>query len=211
MPKSKKKTPKKRNSISPEKSNDVQELVEEGLDESNAAYLCSCGFSHPDRKDFSRHVMLAARQDGKGTHKSLGVADLATGQIIVPPWTERTAEQKLSFKGLKRSATESGSNGKDEGKPAGATPSRGMSPIKADSPALAQEIRVVPRVFTMDYSPIMRAAQDAAITYWGWRADMPLGNFIDTCLHMFFEEKGITLCGYLVHESYMQKEGHHAC
>lgn len=191
-----------------QKNSDVG--VEDVLDDSNAAYMCSCGFTHPKRSEFRSHVMLAARRDGKGTHKSLGVADLSTGQIIVPPWIERTVEQKQTFKGLQASPKEPGNNGKEEKKPVDATTPRAMSPVKADSPALAQEIRVVPRVFSMDYSPIMRAAQDAATKYFNWRADMPLGNFIDTCLYLFFEEKGITLCGYIVHESLLNKEAQHA-
>ncbi len=62
----------------------------------------------------------------------------------------------------------------------------------------AQQIRFVPRVYTTDYTPIMRAAQKAAVEFWGWRPDMPLGNFLDTALHLFFKEHGITLAGYIV-------------
>lgn len=72
-------------------------------------------------------------------------------------------------------------------------------PQKAtDILANAQELRFVPRVYTTDYSPIIRAAQDAAVEFWGWPRDMTLGDFLDTALHFLFMEHGITLAGYTI-------------
>ena len=62
----------------------------------------------------------------------------------------------------------------------------------------AQQIRFVPRVYTTDYTPIIRAAQDAAAEFWGWPKDMTLGDFLDTALHFLFMEHGITLAGYTI-------------
>lgn len=62
----------------------------------------------------------------------------------------------------------------------------------------AQQIRFVPRVYTTDYTPIMRAAQKAAVEFWGWPADMSLENFLDTALHFLFKDHGITLAGYTI-------------
>jgi len=164
----------------------------ENMTEQKIGYGCICGFKTADKKKFNSHVLLEARKDGKGTHKSLGRIDLETGEVVTPPWAERSREErqrtKYSGKG------KNGGDGRVQ-----------QTSILAE----AQEIRVVPRMYTMDYSPIMRAAQDAATKFWGWRPDMPLGNFLDTVLFLFFQEKGITLCGYIVDESLLAKEEQH--
>jgi hypothetical protein len=154
--------------------------------EQEIGYGCICGFKTTSKIDFNKHVMLEARKDGKGTHKSLGRINMQTGEVITPPWSERSMEERQRTKYSGR-----GGDGKVQ---------------QTNALAEAQEIRVVPRVYTMDYSPIMRAAQDAATKFWGWRPDMPLGNFLDTVLFLFFQEKGITLCGYIVDESLLGKE-----
>ena len=164
------------------------------------AYKCSCGEVFPieNVKEFRAHVMRGSLADGKGTHRSMGRVDISTGEVVSPP------SKMLSINSERRDG------GNNEGSTNKGKKQGGSSGGIATSPAEAQTIRVVPKVYTMDYSPIMRAAQDAAVAYFGWRPDMPLGNFIDTCLHMFFEEKGITLCGYIVDESLLQKEEQHA-
>ena len=154
-------------------------------------YGCSCGFITPDKKEFTTHLMLSSKLEGKGTHKSIGRVNTKTGEVVIPPWSERSLEDKERTKHSKRGASSGNGDKKYQ-----------MTDALAD----AQQIRVVPRVYTMDYSPIMRAAQDAAINLWGWRSEMPLGNFIDTVLYLFFEEKGVTLAGYIVHESLVEKE-----
>ena len=173
-----------------------QEIIE--------GYGCCCGFTSQDKKEFNSHLLHSARRDGKGTHKSIGRVDLSTGEVTALPWSERDPEERKSYmsgkkpiKALPRGEDGDGHGGDGRGK--------GTQAL-----AGAQTIRVIPRVYTMDYSPIMRAAQDAAITLWGWRPEMPLGNFIDTCLYLFFEEKGITLCGYIIDDALLEKEEQHA-
>lgn len=161
-------------------------------------YGCTCGFRTTDNREISRHVFKMSGQDGKGTHKSLGRINLQTGEVIMPPYRGRTPEQKRQSKYAKR-GTEQGGRGVEagtgrQGQGGTLAPSEKTTDILAD----AQELRFITRVYTTDYSPIMRAAQDAAVKFWGWRANMPLGNFIDTCLHLFFEEAGITLAGYTI-------------
>jgi len=148
-------------------------------------YGCTCGFRTDDAKEIRTHVMLSSAQDGKGTHKSLGRINLQTGETVLPPWNKRTKEQKRGSTHGKH-AREAGTEG------AGA-------PLRTtDVLANAQELRFVPRVYTTDYSPIIRAAQDAASEFWGWPRDMTLGDFLDTALHFLFAEHGITLAGYTV-------------
>ena len=163
-------------------------------------YACICGFKASDRQQFTAHLMQAGRRDGKGTHKSLGQINLNTGQIVHPPWEERSDEEKIqtmrkpkSEKNEERVKSVTGSDGKGK-KPTGFLPS------------ITQQINVVPRSFTMNYTPIMRAAQDAAIKFFKWRQDMPLENFLDTCLYLFFFEKGIQLGAYIVDERLLKKE-----
>ena len=148
-------------------------------------YGCTCGYSTTDNKEITKHVFNMSRQDGKGTHKSLGRINLQTGEVIMPPYRQRTAEQKRQSKYAKKS---------------GATQGGALAPPQktTDILANAQELRFVPRVYTTDYSPIIRAAQDAATEFWGWPRDMTLGDFLDTALHFLFMEHGITLAGYTI-------------
>ena len=210
-----------KNGMPERKSGMAQETVVEG-------YGCICGFTTQDKVDFTRHLMLEGKRDGKGTHKSLGRINITTGEVTLLPWEDRSPEdrEKTKFSGLDgagdngeeksdksdekseksdEKSEKSGKSGKSNGK--------GPKVTKPDPSILqtttlenAQEIRVVPRIYTMDYSPMMRAGQDAATRLWGWRPNMPLGNFIDTVLYLFFEEKGVTLCGYIVNDSLLEKE-----
>jgi len=148
-------------------------------------YGCTCGFRTTDNKEISSHVFGMSRQDGKGTHRSLGRINLQTGEVIMPPYRSRTAEQKQQSKYAKKSGITQG------GVPV--PPQRTTETL-----ANAQELRFVPRVYTTDYSPIIRAAQDAAVEFWKWPNDMSLGDFLDTALHLLFREHGITLAGYTI-------------
>lgn len=100
----------------------------------------------------------------------------------MPPYRERTAAQKRQSKYARK--------GTGEGTPVRTTE------LLAD----ASEVKFVPRIYTTDYSPIMRAAQEAAVHYWGWPADMTFGIFLDTALHMLFKEHGINLAGFSITE-----------
>ena len=64
--------------------------------------------------------------------------------------------------------------------------------------ATASQIKFVPRIYTVDYTPIMRCGQEASIREWGWPEDMPLDDFLDTVIYMCFKEHGITLNTYSV-------------
>jgi len=62
----------------------------------------------------------------------------------------------------------------------------------------AQAIEYTPRVLKADYTPIMRSARSAAIREWGWPADMPWEDFLDTCLFIIFNDREIVLTGYSI-------------
>lgn len=66
-----------------------------------------------------------------------------------------------------------------------------------DNPLEATQLRVVPRSFTMNYTPIMMMAQHAAIAEWGWPESMTLEDFLDTVLYHAFRDRGIILQGYV--------------
>ena len=78
--------------------------------------------------------MIAAHRDGKGTHKSIGRINMQTGEVVLPPWTERTNEQKRhsKFAQTKNEAFQ-------------------QTSILAD----ATTLRFVPRVYTVPFTPIM--------------------------------------------------------
>ena len=148
-------------------------------------YICICGETFDDLNQFRGHLITASRAE-KGAHKSAGRVNMETGEVTLPPWDERTQEQKQSSRYAKKS---------DKGKARSDSAAR----VTTD-PSIAQEIKFVPRVYTADYSPIMRAGQAASQREWGWRNDMPLGTFLDTVIYHFFLEHGIRLAGYIVEE-----------
>ena len=153
-------------------------------------YGCICGFTTTDKKEFTAHLFSMSRQEGKGTHTSLGRVNLQTGEVIMPPWERRTLDQKRGSKHAKKKSVAHGS---------GAQGGAVIPPVRiTDTLANAQELRFVPRIYTTDYSPIIRAAQDAAVEFWHWPVNMTLGDFLDTALHLLFKEHGITLAGYTI-------------
>jgi len=171
--------------------------MQETLDEENEVsgvseaqlgdgYGCSCGFITDSLKAFRQHFWHPGKEE-PGKHKSIGRVNMATGEVTMPPYLERTPEQLA--------LTKQGRNPKVKGKSGKPEPARAT-----DILSNAQEIRFVPRIYTVDYSPIMRGAQDAATKVWGWRQDMPLGNFLDTVVYNFFREHGITLAAYIVED-----------
>lgn len=159
-------------------------------------YLCACGEKFPTLHEFRRHLFSARARKEPGVHKSRGRVNMATGEITMPPYTERTVEQKRESK---YSVKKDRPLGKEEPK------TNRLAAQPTDILAQAVQIKFIPRIYTIDYSPILRAAQDAAVKYWGWRPDMPLGNFIDTVTFLYFKEKGITLAGYIVEETKEEK------
>jgi len=147
-------------------------------------YLCVCGFKTSDKGTFTGHIVNKSKHDTTQKHESLGRVNMETGEITMPKYVDRTDEQKAISKNARKG------KGKGIG---GETTSK-----QTDDPSIASEIRFVPRVYTADYSPIMRSAQAAAVREWKWRADMPLGNFLDTIIYNFFFEHGIRLASYVV-------------
>lgn len=148
-------------------------------------YLCQCGFTSQDKNEFNGHLLSHAVKE-PGVHKSAGRVNIETGEIILPPYNERSVgEKRISAIGRKKEKGDK-SDKKIQ---------------QTEILSHAQQINFVPRSYTIDYSPILRAAQDASIRFWNWRPDMPLGNFLDTCLYMLFKDRGITLAGYLIEET----------
>jgi len=100
--------------------------------------------------------------------------------------------QKLPENQEPRTENQEPKGGKQEPKPPIQPTSR------TDALANAQGLRFVPRVYNVTYTPVMRAAQNAAVEFWEWPKDMTLEDFLDTALHMLFSEHGITLAGYTI-------------
>jgi hypothetical protein len=146
-------------------------------------YACECGFTHSDKTTFSKHLLSAAQKDGKGIHKSKGRINPSTGEIIMPPFEQRSIEQKkASVYALKKK------DGKD-----GAGAIR-QTEIIYD----ATQIKFVPRVLVCSFTPIMLSAMTAAQRVWAWRQDMPFENFIDTVFINFFRDRGIELAAFVI-------------
>jgi len=150
-------------------------------------YGCQCGYKTDDVKTFRTHLLKNRTEPGQ--HKSIGRVNLMSGEIILPPWEERSSEEKLSSSiGLKK-----------DGPPNPQGKTQAVTAVKnTDNLSEASEIRFVPRVYTATLSPILQTAFVAAQRVWGWRNDMPFINFLDTCIYNFFKEHGVTLAAYVV-------------
>jgi len=157
-------------------------------------YLCSCGQKFISKTEFSRHFQHPP-QDGQ-EHKSKGRVNFQTGEITMPPWNERTqAQKKASIRARKID------------NPTGVKPK--SVPVPSRSTEIlsnAMQITMVPRVYTIDFTPIMRSGLEASQRVWGWRPDMPLANFLDTVIYNYFKEHGITLAAYVVEETEEERE-----
>ena len=158
-------------------------------------YGCSCGEKCPTLKEFRSHQMTGNNTDGKGTHRSLGRINMQTGEVTMPPWKDRTPEQKqVSRHGQKTEIVTPGKPGKTA-KPAVS---------QTDNLGLATSLSFIPRVYTTAYTPIMQASQAASIELWGW-PKLSLEDFLDTVIHLFFKEKGVILAGYFTNETDEQR------
>lgn len=160
------------------------EQAEQGQAQAIAGYGCICGFKTLDKKEFTSHVFLAAKKDGKGTHKSIGRLNMQTGDVVMPPYVERTPEQlaisKYKATGPKAAKTREG------------TPVRVTELWEQ-----ATEIRLIPRIFQMNFTHTMRMAKVASMRVFEW-PDLSWEDLIDTIFDNYFKEHGVILSGYIV-------------
>ncbi len=168
--------------FSEEPEDDGREIQSQSLD----GYGCSCGFKTLSQNEFKGHLMHKTRKEGKGTHRSIGRINIATGDVVMPPALERTSEQQKSVQFAARLKHKA---------------ERTTTTQLTNYSGHAMQIKFVPRIFTCTYTPIMRMAQECASREWKWRGDMPLENFIDTIMYHFFKDRGITLAGYIVEKA----------
>lgn len=172
-------------------------------------YKCICGFITDDKTTFNNHLRFESLGH-KGEHKSMGRVNMTTGDITMPPYNERTKEQRQQSKYAVKTKKPEG----HEGLPPTETPvKRGRGrPSKQISPPpgrgtenlmLASEIKFVPRIYTCTFTPIMQQSWHAAVNLLGYRPDMPWENFLDTILFKYFKSIGINLGDYTVSDELM--------
>jgi len=188
---------------------DEAELEQEelGSGEILEGYGCSCGFTTDGKGKFLNHIGHGQRVDGKDAHQTQGKINLLTGEVILPPYRERTANQLYRTRtgkeretplaevpeegGLPLAPADSGAGGNGKGPKAGA-----KSPptvLGTPNPQDASQIRFVPRVFTCGLTPIMLLGYEVARHKWGWRENMPFENYLDTVIYHYFFEHGTKL------------------
>jgi len=159
----------------------VQSIVEEEQEqnvigkERPLLYACTCGFTTPNDKELRTHIFNSSRLEGKGTHRSAGKVDAETGETVLPPAREL---RKMG----RHPAT------------------KDAAPKKADSLSQVQQIQFTPMMLRCNFTPIMRAAYEAAVSEFQWPPDMGIEDFLDTCLAFFFKDRGITLAGYIIED-----------
>lgn len=165
----------------------TEEIFPESEAQAGEGYGCQCGFKCNSLADLRRHFLREPRNDPPGTHKSLGRINLQTGEKTLGTWTERTPEQKRTSAYSVRRAPP-------------------VEPLKlTDNLASAQQIKWVPRVFTTDYTPIMRAGRAATARLWNWPEDMPLDRWMDLIVQSWFKDRGVTLAAFVIDEEAFKK------
>lgn len=152
-----------------------QEQRNNASEERTLVYACTCGFTTPDAKELRTHIWVSSRDEGKGTHRSAGKMDVATGEIVVPPARE------LRKMGRQQAPKD-------------------IPPRKPENLDQVQQIQFTPTMLRCNFTPIMRAAYEAAVREFNWRPDMGFEDFLDTCLAFFFKDRGITLAGYIIED-----------
>lgn len=157
---------------------DPQEELKQG-------YVCSCGYVTDNARKFGGHVTTNNRLH-PGEHISLGLQDLKTKEVLMPPVADRTPEQVTLATKLSRK------KGKGGDKTASA-------PLFTSDVNAAEFIRFVPRVIQMDFSPILRAGYAVARDVWGWK--MPFQDWLETWIYKSYEAFGIELAPYRIVES----------
>lgn len=146
------------------------------------AYACQCGFRHTDKKTFDNHLLQGGRQDGKGVHKSLGRVNTQTGEIVMPPFNQRSKEQKAaSTYALKKKDSETGA-----------------AVRQTEIVAAATQIKFVPRTLVCSLTPVMLAAWAADQELWGWPSDMPFEEVINQWAIHFHRDRGVELTAYVI-------------
>jgi hypothetical protein len=152
-------------------------------DESQAieGYGCSCGFKTDTKNTFQSHLIQGGRAE-KGKHKSIGRINLLTGEVVMPPWEQRSSnERDISRFAKKGSPNQVAAN----------------ATKTTENLSDATEIRFVPHVLTVPLSNILIVARQAAIDKKWVRPDIPVNNLIDTVFYNYFKEHGIKLQAYV--------------
>jgi hypothetical protein len=70
----------------------------------------------------------------------------------------------------------------------------------------ALQVKFVPRVIVCDLTPVMISCRAAAIGLFGWPETMQLHDIIDTIFISWFQDRGIELTSYVVHNPEEQEE-----
>lgn len=142
-------------------------------------YGCACGFKTLKKGEFTGHLLKQGRLE-PGKHVSIGRVNMVTGDVTLPPWTQRSKEEK-----------EMSSVGSQKIVPS----SQQGTGVIAD----ATQLRFVPRFFTVNFTPILQQAPVIARKEWNW-PEMSLEDFLDTIVYHFFKDRGIRLGAYIIEE-----------
>jgi hypothetical protein len=171
-----------------------QDVLPPAEPEATKAYVCTCGYKEADWKKFSGHLLAVSRKE-PGSHHSKGFIDLISGEVIRPPAAQRTLQQKTAVEKESREKRRAAQ---------GREPSRPSVTQYTSNLNAAQQIQFIPRVITMDFSPVLRAAYDCARREWGW--DMEFPDWLDTWVYKSYKMVGVTLNDYSIEETPEERE-----
>ncbi|MDP2734988.1 MAG: hypothetical protein Q8P12_02150 [bacterium] len=66
---------------------------------------------------------------------------------------------------------------------------------------MASSLNLIKRAMSITWTPLMQAALAADLgpnSFFRWREDMPIENWLDTILYIFHKEHGVRLASYIV-------------
>lgn len=145
--------------------------------QSGDGYGCACGFKTLKKGEFTGHLLKEGRLE-PGKHTSIGRVNMVTGEVTLPPWTQRTKEEKgLSSVGSQKQTAQTVQ----------------MTTVLGD----ATQLRFTPRFFSVNLTPILQQAPVVAKKEWDW-PEMTLEDFLDTIVYHFFKDRGIRLGAYII-------------
>lgn len=188
--------------------------------QSSDLYGCSCGQSFRFKKEFNSHQMGAGKLE-KGAHKSIGRLSPETLEVTMPPYLQRTKEQKAASVYAAKQEKAGQANPPEETpltppESEAPTPPETVSeaktakkkktkttatgPVATSIMGSASSLNLITRSYTIDFPPILRLAMEASKRFWAW-PDLPLGDFIVTIVYRYFKGCGITLGGIEIDET----------
>lgn len=181
-------------------------------------YKCSCGKMSESQASMMGHLgkMKSIKQEG---HVYQGQVDVETGEVVIPPWPDKSTPPKITSQiATDNNPDEIATDNNPDLLPAFNTPgeikpkNRGGRPPKnpqekkiqqaraTDIINEATELKFIPKVFTIPFTPTMQQALHIFYNVLKWPKEWPIEDVLDTALWKYLYEHGIEIGVYKIDE-----------